>query len=91
MGKAKSHAELFSLTLGVMAAAQGTGTIPGTAGLTGIELITGTTAAIVTQAALAMTLTEASAVTHLIASGEGTNIMISPLLKVHPCCLISLL
>lgn len=89
MGKAKSHAELFSLTLGVMAAAQGTGTIPGTAGLTGIELIIGT-AATVTQAALAMTLTEASAEIHLIASGVGTNVTISPLLKVHPCCTISL-
>lgn len=54
---ARSHAELFSLTPGVMAAAQGTGTIPGMAGLTRIDLIIGITAATVTQAVRARRLT----------------------------------
>ena len=54
---ARSHAELFSLTPGVMAAAQGSGIIPGMAGLTRIEVIVGPTAATVIRAGRARMLT----------------------------------
>lgn len=71
---------------GVNAAAQGTGTIPGMAGQTGVEMTIGITEAIVTQATRAMRPIEGTAVIHLIVNGAGMTIVIILPLKVHPCC-----
>jgi len=82
MQMSKKHAELFSLTPGVTAAVQGTGTTLGMADQIGTRTVINTIAAKAMQAGSGMMTIEVTAETLLTANAVGTITLIIPLLKV---------